>query len=89
MTDTPQDAPSVHAHLFALAAWWGAGGLLVELEHLDDTHGLPPVAVDLRRALARFAVAYAPTGSNGYGQAWRVEPCPMCCPACAGGSSDG
>lgn len=71
--------PSAHGALFALAAKWGVGGLLTDLEEIAAGAGpLPREADDLVRALAAFAGQYAPWGSTHARHAWRTDPCPLC-----------
>lgn len=73
------EAPSVHAELLTLAATWGLGGVLVELEQLCAAHaGLPERADALRVELARFLAEYAPTGGAREPAVWRSTPCPLC-----------
>ncbi|MFC5996262.1 hypothetical protein ACFQE5_18835 [Pseudonocardia hispaniensis] len=68
-----------HGALFDLAATWGLGGALVELERLADEHeGLPRGAESLVRALSAFLADYAPTGSTREAMAWRGDPCTLC-----------
>ena len=75
---------NVHTALCALAAEWGASGLLTDLEQLAaDQHAagrgpLPHDAEGLVRALARFVGAYAPWGAASSPHAWRDDPCPLC-----------
>ena len=79
-SDRASDGIDPHRAAADTLARWGAGGLLVEVQHLAAQHGaeLPAEVEALVAPLAMALAAYAPEGTLSGAPAWRAQPCTPC-----------